>query len=174
MPLQIAGYSTCFRKEVGNNGRELKGIFRVHQFEKVEQFCVTEPDKSWEMMEQMLDNSMDFYKSLGISFRVINVVSGDLNNAAAQKYDLEAWFAGSKAYRELVSCSNCLDYQSRRLQTKIKTVGSFVHMLNSTLTATERTICCILENYQTDKGVKIPDVLVPYMPNNIDFIPFVR
>jgi len=173
LPIQVAGYSSCFRKEVGNNGRELKGIFRVHQFEKVEQFCITEPDKSWEMMEEMLNNSMDFYKSLEIPFRVINVVSGDLNNAAAQKYDLEAWFPGSKAYRELVSCSNCLDYQSRRLQTKIKTVGSFVHMLNSTLTATERTICCILENYQTETGVKIPKVLIPYMPNNVDFIPFV-
>jgi len=169
LPAKVCGYSTCFRKESGNTS-DAKGIFRVHQFEKIEQFCVTEPDKSWEMMDEMLSNSEEFYQSLGLPYRVINVVSGELNNAAAQKYDLEAWFPGSGKFRELVSCSNCLDYQSRRLQTKIN--DDFVHMLNCTLTATERTICCILENYQTEEGVKIPEPLVRFMPNGTDFILF--
>jgi len=104
-------------------------------------------------------------------------VSGELNNAAAQKYDLEAWFPASRTFRELVSCSNCLDYQSRRVQCKVeggKKGKEFVHMLNSTLTATERTLCCIIENYQTDKGVNVPKVLQPYMPNGKSFIPFVQ
>jgi len=177
LPMKFAGYSTCFRKEVGSHGRDTLGIFRVHQFEKVEQFCITEPDKSWEMMEQMIGSSMDFYRSLEIPFKVINIVSGELNNAAAQKYDLEAWFPASRTFRELVSCSNCLDYQSRRVQCKVeggKKGKEFVHMLNSTLTATERTLCCIIENYQTDKGVNVPKVLQPYMPNGKSFIPFVQ
>lgn len=173
LPIQIAGYSTCFRKEVGNSS-DSKGIFRVHQFEKVEQFCVTEPDKSWLMMEEMIKNSMQFYESLKIPFRVINIVSGHLNNAAAKKYDLEAHFPGSNNFRELVSCSNCLDYQSRRLNTKITSIGQNPHMLNSTLTASERTLCCILENYQTETGVKVPVPLIKYMPMNMDFIPFVK
>eukprot|EP00750_Incisomonas_marina_P025016 INCI5289.2.p1 GENE.INCI5289.2~~INCI5289.2.p1 ORF type:complete len:599 (+),score=144.39 INCI5289.2:132-1799(+) len=156
LPIRIAGYSSCFRKEVGSHGRDTLGIFRVHQFEKVEQFCVTEPDKSWEMMEEMIGNSMEFYESLNIPYKVINIVSGELNNAAAQKFDLEAWFPASRCYRELVSCSNCLDYQSRRLQTKIAGKdGGFVHMLNSTLSATERALCCIVENNQTPEGVKV-------------------
>jgi len=176
LPVKYAGYSSCFRKEVGSHGRDTLGIFRVHQFEKVEQFCIADPEKSWEMMEQMIKSSMDYYESLKIPYKVINIVSGELNNAAAQKYDLEAWFPASRTYRELVSCSNCLDYQSRRVQCKIegakKGQNEFVHMLNSTLSATERTMCCIIENYQTDKGVVVPEVLRPYMPNGLDFIPF--
>jgi len=105
----------------------------------------------------------------GIPYRVVNIVSGALNDAAAKKYDLEAWFPGSKAHRELVSCSNCTDYQSRRLNCRYGVPASkdgkkeFAHMLNSTLTATERTICCIVENYQTPIGIRVPDVLVPFM-----------
>lgn len=178
LPHKYAGYSTCFRKEVGSHGRDTLGVFRVHQFEKVEQFCVTEPDKSWEMMEEMIKSSRDFYESLNIPYKVINIVSGELNNAAAQKYDLEAWFPASQTYRELVSCSNCTDYQSRRVQAKImnakKGENEYVHMLNSTLSATERTLCCIVENHQTDKGVNVPEVLRPYMPNNLAFIPFTQ
>jgi seryl-tRNA synthetase len=173
LPIKHAGYSSCFRKEAGHSSND-KGIFRVHQFEKVEQFVITDPDSSWEMMEEMLSNSREFYESLNIPYQVINIVSGDLNNAAAQKYDLEAWFPSGRCFRELVSCSNCTDYQSRRLNTKISSKGGFVHMLNSTLCATERTMCCILENNQTDTGVKIPQVLVPFMPDGIDFIPFVE
>ena len=118
LPVRLAGYSTCFRKEAGSHGRDTLGIFRVHQFEKVEQFVAVDcdGDASWEEMERLLKNSEDFYQSLGIPYHVVNIVSGELNDAAAKKYDLEAWFPSSKTFRELVSCSNCTDFQSRRLE----------------------------------------------------------
>nr|6BLJ_A Chain A, Serine-tRNA ligase [Naegleria fowleri]6BLJ_B Chain B, Serine-tRNA ligase [Naegleria fowleri]6BLJ_C Chain C, Serine-tRNA ligase [Naegleria fowleri] len=174
LPIKYCGMSTCFRKEVGAHGKDTLGIFRVHQFEKIEQFVVTSPkdNKSWEMFDEMIGNSEAFYQSLGIPYRVVNIVSGALNNAAAKKFDLEAWFPGAdegNEYRELVSCSNCTDYQTRRLEVKYgksKKQGSeveFCHMLNSTLTATSRTLCCIVENYQTPEGVNVPEVLQPYM-----------
>ncbi|CAN6449457.1 unnamed protein product [Victoria cruziana] len=120
LPLRYAGYSTCFRKEAGSHGRDTLGIFRVHQFEKVEQFCVTSPNgnDSWDMHEEMIKNSEDFYKELNIPYQLVAIVSGALNDAAAKKYDLEGWFPASKTYRELVSCSNCTDYQSRRLEIR--------------------------------------------------------
>jgi len=111
LPIRYAGYSTCFRKEAGSAGRDMWGIFRVHQFEKVEQFVITSPEKSWEMFDEMIGNSEDFYRSLGIRYRVVKIVSGALNLAAAQKYDLEAYFPFQKSYKELVSCSNCTDYR---------------------------------------------------------------
>lgn len=111
LPIRYAGYSTCFRKEAGAAGRDMWGIFRVHQFEKVEQFVITEPEKSWEMLESMIETSEEFYQSLGLPYRVVAIVSGALNLAAAQKYDLEAWFPFQGAYKELVSCSNCTDYR---------------------------------------------------------------
>ncbi|KAJ3687561.1 hypothetical protein LUZ61_016725 [Rhynchospora tenuis] len=179
VPIRYAGYSTCFRKEVGSHGRDTLGIFRVHQFEKVEQFCITSPDnnESWKMHEEMLKNSEDFYQSLKLPYQVVAIVSAALNDAAAKKYDLEAWFPASKTYRELVSCSNCTDYQARKLRIGYghkkndKQPKQFVHMLNSTLTATERTICCILETYQKEDGVEVPEVLRPYM-GGVDFLPF--
>ena len=124
----------------------------------------------------MIQASEEFYQSLGLPYRVVNIVSGALNDAAAKKYDLEAWFPGYDAFRELVSCSNCTDYQSRsseiRLRTdkKVDDTKRYVHMLNGTLTATERTMCCILENYQTEKGVKVPEVLIPFV--GTDFLPY--
>jgi seryl-tRNA synthetase len=179
LPIRYAGYSTCFRKEAGSHGRDTAGIFRVHQFEKIEQFCVTSPNgnDSWEMHEEMLKNSEDFYKEIGLPYQVVSIVSGALNDAAAKKYDLEAWFPASKTYRELVSCSNCTDYQARRLgigygqKKNDEQSKQFVHMLNSTLTATERTLCCILENYQRDDGVEVPKALQPYM-GGIEFLAF--
>eukprot|EP00878_Enallax_costatus_P021197 GHUV01022433.1.p1 GENE.GHUV01022433.1~~GHUV01022433.1.p1 ORF type:complete len:378 (+),score=120.60 GHUV01022433.1:551-1684(+) len=181
LPMKMVGYSTCFRKEVGSHGRDTLGIFRIHQFEKVEQFVICSPEgnDSWEVMDEMLQNAEDFYQALNIPYRVVNIVSGELNNAAAKKYDLEAWFPASKTHRELVSCSNCTDYQSRRLDIRLRTPkvqggeqkNLFVHMLNSTLTATERTLCCLLENYQMPEGVRVPEVLQPFMPG-INFIPF--
>jgi len=181
LPIKYAGYSTCFRKEAGSHGRDQLGIFRVHQFEKIEQFCITSPEgrESWDMQELMIKNSSEFYKSLGIPYRVVNIVSGELNDAAAKKYDLEAWFPGSNAHRELVSCSNCTDYQSRRLEVRYgqsKTDDGkkrYVHMLNSTLIATERAMCCVIENYQTETGIKVPEVLQEYM-GGVSFIPFVN
>lgn len=111
LPIKYAGYSTCFRKEAGSSGRDVLGIFRVHQFEKIEQFCITDPASSWEMFEHMVANSEAFYQSLGLPYQVISIVSGALNNAAAKKYDLEAWFPHQGEYKELVSVSNCTDYR---------------------------------------------------------------
>ncbi|KAF5325036.1 hypothetical protein D9619_009594 [Psilocybe cf. subviscida] len=179
LPVKYAGYSTCFRKEAGSAGRDMWGIFRVHQFEKVEQFVITDPEKSWEMFDTMVANSEGFYQSLGLRYRAVAIVSGALNLAAAQKYDLEAWFPFQRAYKELVSCSNCTDYQSRRLEirsglkSKDQTRKVYVHMLNGTLCATERALCCLVENYQTPEGLVIPEVLRPYMQGR-DFLPFVK
>ncbi|KAN0059627.1 Cytosolic seryl-tRNA synthetase [Thecaphora frezii] len=179
LPIRYAGYSTCFRKEAGSHGRDTWGIFRVHQFEKVEQFCITDPASSWEMLEAMLANSEEFYQSLGLPYRVVAIVSGALNNAAAMKYDLEAWFPFQGEYKELVSCSNCTDYQSRRLDVRCgfkkpgDTKQNYVHMLNGTLCATERASCCLVETWQTPEGLRIPPVLQPYMQGR-DFLPYTR
>ncbi|KAF5350680.1 hypothetical protein D9756_008738 [Leucocoprinus leucothites] len=179
LPIKYAGYSTCFRKEAGSAGRDMWGIFRVHQFEKVEQFVITDPEKSWEMLDTMVANSEAFYQSLGLRYRLVAIVSGALNLAAAQKYDLEAWFPFQRAYKELVSCSNCTDYQSRRLEVRcgIKSKDQarklYVHMLNGTLCATERALCCLVENYQTPDGVVIPEPLRPYMGGR-GFLPWVK
>ncbi|XP_017151943.1 serine--tRNA ligase, cytoplasmic [Drosophila miranda] len=183
LPIKYAGLSTCFRQEVGSHGRDTRGIFRVHQFEKVEQFVLTSPhdNKSWEMMDEMIGNAEQFCQSLGIPYRVVNIVSGALNHAASKKLDLEAWFGGSGAYRELVSCSNCLDYQARRLlvrfgQTKkMNAAVDYVHMLNATMCAATRVICAILETHQTETGIKVPEPLKKYMPAKFqDEIPFVK
>ena len=179
LPQRFAGVSSCFRKEAGAHGKDVWGIFRVHQFEKVEQFCLTTPDKSWEMLEEMIKIAEDFYRNLELPYKVINIVSGELNDAAAKKFDLEAWFPGYEAYRELVSCSNCTDFQSRALEVRLqlskdKSVSKekvYAHMLNATLCATERTMCCILENYQTEEGVIVPKVLKPFM-GGMELIPY--
>lgn len=181
LPLRYGGYSTCFRQEVGSHGRDTRGIFRVHQFEKIEQFIVAAPSKSWDHFHEMIGNAEKFYQSLELPYRVVNIVSGALNNAAAMKYDLEAYFPGSQAYRELVSVSNCTDYQARRLQIrygqtkKMSGQVEYVHMLNGTLCAVTRVICCILENYQTKDGILIPKVLQEFMPPKFrEKIPFVQ
>ncbi|GMN43826.1 hypothetical protein TIFTF001_013026 [Ficus carica] len=179
LPIRYSGYSSCFRKEAGSHGRDTLGIFRVHQFEKVEQFCLTSPNgtDSWDMHEEMIKNSEDFYRTLKIPYQVVSIVSGALNDAAAKKYDLEGWFPASQTYRELVSSSNCTDYQSRRLEIRYgqkkgnEQTKQYVHLLNSTLTATERTMCCILENYQKEDGVEIPEALQGYMGGKT-FLPF--
>ncbi|KAK4056687.1 Cytosolic seryl-tRNA synthetase [Microbotryomycetes sp. JL221] len=179
LPIKYAGYSTCFRKEAGSSGRDVLGVFRVHQFEKVEQFCITDPSSSWEMFDHMIANSEEFYQSLGLPYQLISIVSGALNNAAAKKYDLEAWFPHQGEYKELVSVSNCTDYQSRSLEVRcgVKKQGDtkkvYVHMLNGTLCATERALCCIVENYQTPEGLIIPEPLRPYMQGR-DFLPYIR
>lgn len=179
LPIRYAGYSTCFRKEAGKHGKETWGIFRVHQFEKVEQFVITDPASSWDELEKMLNNSEDFYQTLGLPYQVVAIVSGALNNAAAMKYDLEAWFPYQGEYKELVSCSNCTDYQSRSLEVRCgmkkqgDTKKTYVHMLNGTMTATERALCCIVENWQTPEGLKIPPPLQRYMQDR-EFLPWVR
>ena len=179
LPLKYAGYSTCFRKEAGAHGKDTWGIFRVHQFEKIEQFVLTDPEKSWEMFDDMIGHSEEFFKSLGLSYRVVAIVSGALNNAAAKKYDLEAWFPYQGEYKELVSCSNCTDYQSRRLEIRcgVKKMSDrekkYVHCLNSTLCATERAICGLLETWQREDGLEVPPPLVPYMDGRT-FIPYAK
>ncbi|EPT25234.1 seryl-tRNA synthetase, cytoplasmic, putative [Toxoplasma gondii ME49] len=183
LPIRYAGYSSCFRKEAGSHGKDCWGIFRIHQFEKVEQFCITTPEESWKMHEDMIGMAEEFYQTLELPYRVVSIVSGALNDAAAKKYDLEAWFPGYGDFRELVSCSNCTDYQARALDIRLAHKSSsakgadrnekaHVHMLNGTLVATQRCLCCILENYQTPLGVKVPRVLVPYM-GGAEFLPFV-
>lgn len=183
LPIRYAGLSTCFRQEVGSHGRDTRGIFRVHQFEKIEQFVLTSPleNESWQMMEQMIANAEEYHKKLGIPYRIVCIVSGELNNAASKKLDLEAWFPGSKAFRELVSCSNCTDYQSRRLRVRYGQTKRmdgevpFVHMLNATMCATTRVICAVLENYQTEEGIVIPEAIRHLMPEKYkEIIPFVK
>jgi seryl-tRNA synthetase len=176
-PNRYGGISTCFRKEAGSHGKDAWGIFRIHQFEKLEQFVVCKPEDSWEELERMIANSEEFYQTLGLPYHVIAICSGALNNAAAKKYDLEAWFPTLGVMRELVSCSNCTDYQSRAMEIRYGAKKSrekrYVHMLNGTLSATERTLCCILENYQCAEGVRVPEVLQPFM-GGMTMLPFVR
>ncbi|XP_013391151.1 serine--tRNA ligase, cytoplasmic-like [Lingula anatina] len=183
LPIRYAGISTCFRQEAGSHGRDTRGIFRVHQFEKIEQFCITSPHDglSWQMFDEMIGNAEAYAQALGIPYRVVNIVTGELNNAASKKLDLEAWFPGSAKFRELVSCSNCTDYQARRLRVrygetkKMGTGTEYVHMLNATMCATTRVICAILENYQTEDGIIVPEVLKPYMPEAYkEKLPFVK
>jgi seryl-tRNA synthetase len=168
LPIRYAGFSSCFRKEAGAHGRDMKGIFRVHQFEKVEQFIFCRPEESWREHERMLVLSEEFFKQLGIPYRVMLLCSGDTGKISAKTYDIEAWMAGQNAYREVVSCSNCLDYQARRLRIRFRDKTNeetrLVHTLNSTLVATERTMVAILENFQTPRGtVEVPKVLQKYM-----------
>ena len=168
LPIRYAGFSSCFRKEAGAHGRDMKGIFRVHQFEKVEQFIYCRPDESWREHERMLALSEEFFRQLCIPYRVMLLCSGDTGKISAKTYDIEGWMAGQNAYREIVSCSNCLDYQARRLgirfRDKTNEETRLVHTLNSTLVATERTMVAILENFQTSNGsVEIPKVLQKYM-----------
>ncbi len=168
LPLLYVGVSPCFRKEAGAGNRDLKGIFRVHQFHKVEQFAFTLPEQSWSVFHQLIRNAEELYQGLGIPYRVVNIASGELNLRAAMKYDLEAWYPAQGRFRELVSCSNVLDWQAYRLKIKFVRrkgmVKDFVHMLNSTAIASTRTITAILENYQREDGiVEIPKVLRKYL-----------
>ena len=169
LPFKYAGISSCFRREAGSHGKDTLGIFRVHRFEKVEQFIFCKPEDSWKYHEELMANSEEIFKELKLPYRIVNIASGELNDNAAKKYDLEVWFPASETYRELVSCSNCLDYQARKLKIRMGKVGSnqvkeILHTLNSTAIATSRTICCILENYQQEDGsIAVPKVLQKYM-----------
>jgi seryl-tRNA synthetase len=169
LPRKYCGISSCFRKEAGSHGRDTLGIFRVHQFEKIEQFVFCSEEDSKDMHQNLLKNAEIIYKKLGLPYRIVSIVSSELNDNASKKYDLEGWFPGSDTYRELVSCTNCKDYQARKLNARYGIQGDsdslkMCHTLNSTAIATERAMCCILENYQQEDGtIRIPDVLVPYM-----------
>lgn len=172
LPLRYAGISTCFRKEAGAHGRDQKGIFRVHQFEKVEQFVFTRPEESWKEHENMMTVAEEFYQKMEIPYRIMLLSSGDLGKVSAKTYDLEAWMAGQKNYREIVSCSNCLDFQARRLKIRFRDrtdeQPQYLHSLNSTLVATTRTMVAIIENFQTKDGhVAVPKVLQKYVGSNL-------
>jgi seryl-tRNA synthetase len=168
LPIRYAGVSPCFRKEAGAHGKDMKGIFRVHQFEKVEQFVYSRPEYSWKEHDTMLAATEEFYERLEIPYRTVLLCSAELGKVSAKTYDIESWMPGQNTYREIGSCSNCTDYQSRRLGIRFRDKTSeetrLVHTLNSTLVATERTLVAIMENYQTSKGtVEVPDILQKYM-----------
>jgi len=171
MPVKLAGISTCFRKEAGAHGKDTRGIFRTHQFNKVEQFIFCKPEDSAKLHEELLMNAEELLQKLELPYRVVNVCTGDIGTVAAKKYDIEAWMPAQDGYREVVSCSNCTDYQARRLGIRYRekegaAPKGFVHTLNSTAIATGRTIVAILENNQLEDGtVRIPAVLRKYMGN---------
>ena len=172
IPLRYASISPCFRREAGAHGKDQKGIFRVHQFEKIEQFIFCRPEESWEEHEKMIKNTEEFYQQLEIPYRLMLLSSGDMGKVSAKTYDIEAWMAGQNAYREIVSCSNCIDYQSRRLKIRFREKSNedtkYIHTLNSTLVAIERTMVAILENNQTKDGhVEIPKILQKYFGDNM-------
>jgi len=171
LPIKFAGISTCFRKEAGAHGKDTRGIFRTHQFNKIEQFIFCKPEESSKLLEELLENAELLLQKLGLAYRVVNVCTGDIGTVAAKKYDVEAWMPAQNGYREVVSCSNCTDYQSRRLGIKYRekegaAPKDFVHTLNSTAIATGRTIVAIIENNQNEDGtINIPEALRKYMGN---------
>lgn len=165
LPIKLAGFSTNFRKEAGAHGKDQKGIFRVHQFNKVEQIVFSKPDESWHFHEELLGNAVEFFESLDLPLRVVNVCTGDLGIIAAKKYDVEVWYPVQNSYREVVSCSNCTSYQAVRsnIRYQDKDERKFVHTLNSTCVATTRALVAIIENFQKEDGsVDVPKVLHKY------------
>ncbi len=168
LPIKLVGVSACFRREVGAHGLSDRGIWRVHQFTKVEQIVICHPDNSWDYHEDLLSNAVDMWDSLGLHYRVVNICTGDMGTVAARKYDLEAWLPGAGDYKEVVSCSNCTDYQANRLRMRFRTTegNEAVHTLNSTAIATSRALVAIMEQNQMEDGrVSVPKVLRPYMGN---------
>ncbi|MGC9113713.1 MAG: serine--tRNA ligase [Candidatus Micrarchaeia archaeon] len=179
LPIKYAGISPCYRKEAGAHGKDTKGIFRTHQFNKVEQIVFCKPEESWQLHEELLANAEEFFKKIEIPYRVVNICTGDIGTVAAKKYDIEAWMPAQQKYREVVSASNCTSYQAARLGLRYRTgkknakgeeEKELVHTLNSTMVATGRAMVAIMENHQQDDGsVIIPKALRPYM-NGIERI----
>jgi seryl-tRNA synthetase len=171
LPLRYAGYSTCFRREAGTYGKDMGGMFRVHQFDKIEMFSFCRPEDSWTEHEFMVGIEEEIVGNLDLPYRVVNTAAGDLGGSAAKKYDIEVWLPGQGRYRELTSCSNCTDYQARRLQTRVRRADGPVevlHTLNGTATAVSRTLIAILENHQREDGsVALPPALHPFLPESV-------
>ncbi len=166
LPIKVAGISQCFRKEAGAHGKDQKGIFRVHRFNKIEQFIFSKPEESWQYHDELLKNSEEIYKKLKLPYRVVNICTGDIGTVAAKKYDIEVWYPVQKEYREVASISNCTTYQATRLNIKSRAQegNKLIHTLNGTAIATTRTMVAIIENYQNKDGsITIPTVLVKYM-----------
>jgi seryl-tRNA synthetase len=165
LPARYGGFSSCFRREAGTYGKDTRGVFRVHQFDKVEMFSYCAPDASWDELEAILAIEERIVGGLGLPYRVVNIAAGDLGPAAAKKYDIEAWLPSEGRYRELTSCSNYTDYSARRLGTRMKGENGnvLVHTLNGTACAISRTLVFLFEHYQqTDGSFTVPDVLRPY------------
>jgi seryl-tRNA synthetase len=168
VPIRLAGISTNFRREIGGHGVDQKGIFRVHQFTKVEQFVFCQPEDSPKIHEELRANAEEVFRRLEVPYRVVNVCTGDVGTVAAKKYDIEAWFPRQQAYREVVSCSNCTDYQARGLGIRLGRAGrpgkTVPHTLNSTAVATSRALVVLVEQYQRADGrLEVPRVLRPYL-----------
>jgi len=166
LPIKYCGISTNFRKEAGSHGKADKGIWRVHQFNKIEQIIICKPEQSWKYHEELLKNAVELFSKLGLHFRVVNICTGDIGIVAAKKYDLEVYMPSIKEFKEVVSCSNCTSYQAVRLNLRFRTSEGniFPHTLNSTCVATSRALAAILEQFQNKDGsITIPKVLVPYM-----------
>ncbi|EGQ43846.1 MAG: seryl-tRNA synthetase [Candidatus Nanosalina sp. J07AB43] len=166
LPRKYAGYSTNFRREAGKHGQQTRGIWRLHQFEKIEQFIFCKPEESQDLHDELLENAEEVMKDLNLPYRVVNVCTGDLGDTPAKKYDIEAWRPSLEEYGEVVSCSNCTEYQGTKLKTRIRRQDSdnqTVHTLNSTLIATQRLMTIIIENNQTERGIKVPEALQGYM-----------
>jgi seryl-tRNA synthetase len=179
LPIRLAGVSPCFRKEIGGHGVDQKGVFRVHQFQKVEQFVFARPEDSPAIHEELRANAEEVFRRLRVPYRVVNVCTGDVGTVAAKKYDIEAWFPRQQAYREVVSCSNCTDYQARRLGIRLGKAGKpgkrVPHTLNSTAIATSRGLAVLVEqNQQPDGTVMIPEALRPYMGGMTELAPTPR
>jgi len=165
LPLRYCGFSSCFRREAGTYGKDTRGIFRVHQFDKVEMFIWSHPDKSWDEHELLLEIEREILDEIGLPYRVVNIAAGDLGGAAAKKYDCEVWLPSEGTYREVTSCSNYLDYSARRLDTRIKTESGsvFSHTLNGTAIPVARMLVFLMEHYQQDDGTfTVPEVLRPF------------
>jgi seryl-tRNA synthetase len=173
LPVKLAGISTCFRKEAGTHGKDTKGIFRVHQFNKIEQFVFSHPDESWRIHEELISNIEEYFQVLEIPYRIVNVCTGDIGIVAAKKYDLETWMPVQETYMERGSCSNCTAYQATRLNIKYRlkkggTEKDYLHTLNSTMMANPRAMVAILENFQREDGsVRIPKALHKYLPTGM-------
>ncbi len=174
LPLRYVGYSSCFRREAGAAGKDTRGIFRVHQFDKVEMFSFSAPDKSSEEHDFMRSIEEEILQELGLPYRAVNIAAGDLGAPAAKKYDLEVWLPSQARYREVTSCSNCTDYQARRLKVRAKGAKGgpyLIHTLNGTVIAVGREIIAIMENYQTEDGhIEVPAALRPFLPPGLERI----
>jgi seryl-tRNA synthetase len=168
LPLYYTAYTPCFRREAGSHGRDVRGMLRQHQFDKVELVKICTPEASYEELEKLTQNAEEVLKRLELPYRVVSLCTGDLGFAASKTYDLEVWLPSQNTYREISSCSNCEDFQARRMNTRYRPRGAkgtrFVHTLNGSGIAVGRCLIAIMENYQQEDGsIKIPDVLVPYM-----------
>jgi seryl-tRNA synthetase len=171
LPIRYAGFSTCFRREAGTYGKDTRGIFRMHQFDKVEMFSFCHPERSWEEHEYMLSIEEQILQELELPYRVVNVAAGDLGASAAKKYDIEVWVPSQDTFREITSCSNTTDYQARRLRARFRDESGnrLVHTLNGTVVTSSRTVLAIIENHQqSDGSIRIPSSLRPYV--GFDFI----